>query len=59
MKDLSKKNWGSLSQLKEYLQRKKQKIVYFDGIYLETTKVRYSLGPDGLITQEKGKNGKL
>ena len=57
MKDLTKKNWSSLSQLKEYLLKKRQKVVYYNGIYLETAKVRYSLGPDGLIAQEKGKNG--
>jgi hypothetical protein len=54
MKGLEKKNWNSLSHLKEYLLKKKQKVVYFDGIYLETAKMRYSLGPDGLVTQKKG-----
>jgi hypothetical protein len=48
--DLTKNNWYSLTQLKEYLERKfpNEEIVSFDGLCLITTKYRYGLGPDGL-----------
>jgi len=43
-KDILKKTWNSLSQLKEYLEKNtKEKILAFDGITLETNSAYYTL----------------
>jgi hypothetical protein len=59
MKGIENKKWASLSQLKEYLIKNKQKIISFNGICLETVKAKYSLGPDGLTIEKKENNGKV
>jgi len=48
--DLTKYDWNSLSQLKEYLERNlpKEKVVSFNGIHLITTKNLYGLSSEGL-----------
>lgn len=51
--DLTKYDWNSLNQLKDYLERHlpKEKVVSFDGIHLITEKNLYGLGPNGLRIQ--------
>ena len=52
--DLTTKRWSSLSQLKGWLlaNNPKEKILYFDGIYLKTTEAVYGLG-DTLFVYDK------
>ena len=52
---MTKKRWSSLSQVKSWLisNRPKEKIIYFDGIYLKTSEAVYGLGAEQLYVYDK------
>jgi len=57
MKNWEGKHWGSLAQLRDFLQNNtKIKVISFNGIYLETSVGTYALGPEGLKKLDKSKS---
>jgi len=49
-----KKNWNSLSEFKDYLEKNtKEKVEYFDGARLITNKNSYGLAFDQIFVEKK------
>lgn len=51
----AKKNWHSLSQLRDYIleHHLDEEVIRFVGYELVTNYATYKLGPDGLIVEPK------
>lgn len=57
MNSLTNKKWNSLTQVRDHLQSKfpEEKITYFDGIVLKTSKYVYTLAFEQLKMEKNGK----
>lgn len=52
--DYRNKNWGSLADFRDWLERtKKEKVIHFDGLSLTTNKGVYGLFDSKLIFEGK------
>jgi hypothetical protein len=60
-KSLEERNWSTLGQVKTYIEsqnkgkrgRAVEKIICFNGAYLETSKATYTLSQNGLHVKKK------